>query len=1373
MHIPRDPTTGRAWSRILALSLAVTSVAAVAAAPAGAVPSVPTTVPAAAGDDPTDKFTTAVLEQLEENKSADFWIELAPEADLAPARDLADWAERGQYVYDELTATARESQAAIVAQLDAAGVSYETFWIGNTILVEDGSLDLARKVAAASSVEGIHQQVTLERSEPVKSGPTDRGRRSAAVEWGISEINAPEVWAQGFTGQGITVASFDTGVDRAHPALAGHYRGRGPEGTFDDDYNWLDLLGECSNGPCDTYGHGTHTTGTMVGDDGAGNQVGVAPGATWIGSGCLETCSWDKFLDIAEWMLAPTRTDGTDPDPAMRPHIVNNSWGVPPSLEDEVGPDFMAEETAAWEAAGIFGVFAAGNEGALGCQSGRMPGRFAHTYAVGAYDSSGDIAYFSARGPGTDGAVKPDIAAPGVDVRSSVPGGQYQYSDGTSMAAPHVAGAVALLWSAVPSLVGDVETTRALLDSTAIDTSDDQCGGTAANNNVWGEGTLDIAATIAAAAEYKDGTVAGTVADASGAPVVGAQVLIDGEQDRTLVTDADGAFSVVVPVGDYAVSASAYGYLASSPTHVTVEADGSVSVGITLDAAPTRSVTGTVVHSGSGDPVPGAPVTLVGTPFEPVTTGDDGTFSFADVPEGSYTLTVEMDRCSASYSDGLVVDGDENVAVEIVARSDGGGYSCVAGMGQVYSGDTKLSLSGDTASTRVDLPFDFPFYEKPYTRAFVSTDGHVNFLGSVDQYGNAPIPYAVEPNAALFPFWDDLVVPADGGVYSGTTTVDGVEGLVLEWRNVQRYNEPDSRIFFSVVLLANGDVIYTYGPGIGSDDARGASATIGIENAEGSDGLQYSYEEAVTTAGWTIRFDAPALAAVSGVVKDYNTKEPVAKATVSLTAADGSTTSVTTATDGSYHALERLGRYAVSFSKKDFESVAKSVDLTTEGETASTNAQLKAAQLTVSKTSVTATKVLGAAPVTRTFTVTNSGSAAADVDLGTGREGFVMQGGGSAAGVITHVEGAATEVTAAPAERTTAAGDWSTASGGASAGSGWTSSGTAANPSVPVAAAGETTLTHSSSHEIVQDHAIACNGGGTKYLRTFTLADFGVDADFSVSSLSVGIETVETPVTAEVNLYTLDGGELTYANLTKVGGTTVSLTDENLEILRVPVTGTVPAGGTLVVEVGSAGGGLYLGTNSASETSPTYVVAAPCGSPEPRDFATIGFPDVNWVLDVVGTEGGPGAAWLDVQPSEPVTLAPGQSVQVVATLDPRLVDQPGTWTADVVVAAATPYTEPSVAASLVVTPPTSWGKIAGKVTDTAGTALQGALVSIDGLEKDVTLVTGADGTYAYWMGVSNNSLQLVAAKDGYVPQVRTAKIIKGQTVTHNFALKKL
>src|SRR5690606_3235319 len=171
--------------------------------------------------------------------------------------------------HDARPIAAKTSQAGLVKELEAADVDYESYWIDNRILVEDGTLELANERAASSKVEAIRETVKLDLVDPVKRTPVS-DKAPQAVEWGLDFINAPEVWEQGYTGQGIVVSNIDTGVQFDHPALADQYRGAQSDGSVVHDYNWQDTSGSAP-APFDNNGHGTHTMGTMVGDDGAGN----------------------------------------------------------------------------------------------------------------------------------------------------------------------------------------------------------------------------------------------------------------------------------------------------------------------------------------------------------------------------------------------------------------------------------------------------------------------------------------------------------------------------------------------------------------------------------------------------------------------------------------------------------------------------------------------------------------------------------------------------------------------------------------------------------------------------------------------------------------------------------------------------------------------------------------------------------------------------------------------------------------------------------------------------------------------------------------------------------------------------------------------
>jgi subtilisin family serine protease len=461
--------------------------------------------PSAAGaaGDTLGKIEPGLLDKIQVSGEITFWVLLHERANLAPAYQLVNHDARGAFVYRRLNEVANRSQAGLHSLLDGHGASYRPFWIVNAVRVTAGEA-LLLEIAARPEVKSIQSDRTY-RLPPVDVGAAAEARVDT-VEWGIDRIRAPLVWSTfNDRGEGIVVAHIDTGVQYNHPALVRQYRGNLGGGSFDHNYNWFDPSHVCNpaNVPCDNVAHGTHIMGTMVGDDGmpGPNQIGVAPNAKWIAAkGCeSNSCSLSALLASGQWVLAPTDLQGNNPRPDLRPHVVNNSWGGGP------GDTFYLDTVQAWLASGIFPAFANSGSGP-GCGTVGSPGDYTATYSAGAFDINNNIASFSGRGPSTFPGpstsrsgpfeIKPNIAAPGVSIRSSVPTNSYLNFSGSSMALPHVAGTVALIWSAAPVVSRNVGATRFILDDSAVDVSSLGCGGTADDNNVWGEGRLDAFAAV-------------------------------------------------------------------------------------------------------------------------------------------------------------------------------------------------------------------------------------------------------------------------------------------------------------------------------------------------------------------------------------------------------------------------------------------------------------------------------------------------------------------------------------------------------------------------------------------------------------------------------------------------------------------------------------------------------------------------------------------------------------------------------------------------------------------------------------------------------------------------------------------------------------
>lgn len=462
--------------RIWQASLMVLSLALVAAGfPAGQ-------------SDPESKIDRVVIDMLTDSSdgTGPFFVVFGDRTPLAAAHSIQDWDARGRFVVDSLQATAAHSQNGVRGYLQGHKVAYVPFWVENKIYIPAGTLDLARELARRSEVAAIipEQVFTL--------SPLSTAITTQSVGWNISRIGADLVWsAYGNDGKGIVVASVDTGVQYTHPALVGQYRGNLGGGAFSHAGNWYDATNVCGTAPCDDAGHGTHTVGTMVGNDGS-SQIGVAPGAKWIAcKGCAGTnCASSALISCAQWIMAPAG------DPSKRPNVVNNSWGGSGSSP------WYQSYVQNWVAAGIFPSFAVGNSGP-GCNTAGSPGDYPQSFASGATDANDVIAGYSSRGPSGFGGIKPDVSAPGVNIYSSVPTNSYAYYSGTSMASPHIAGAVALLWAIRPGYLGNISATETLLEKNAkILTTTETCGGIAAGsspNNTYGAGRIDIKKSVDAA----------------------------------------------------------------------------------------------------------------------------------------------------------------------------------------------------------------------------------------------------------------------------------------------------------------------------------------------------------------------------------------------------------------------------------------------------------------------------------------------------------------------------------------------------------------------------------------------------------------------------------------------------------------------------------------------------------------------------------------------------------------------------------------------------------------------------------------------------------------------------------------------------------
>jgi len=581
-----------------------------------------------------EKIEQWVIENTRAGAEAEFFVVLQRQANLAAATQVKGKIAKGELVYRTLFETARETQRPILAELEARGIEHQSFYLVNAILVK-GDRNLAKMLAARPDVKRIDGNPILRQElpqphapEPLEFNP-DWSQITApailAAEPGISYVRAPQIWNLGYTGQGVVVGGADTGYRWTHLALKNAYRGWNGT-TASHDYNWHDSIhsstGVCpgnSPAPCDDQGHGTHTMGTAVGADGA-NQIGMAPGAKWIGCRNMNQGAGTPatYLECMEFFLAPYPVGGTTAqgDPSKAPHVTVNSWGCP-TAEGCTTPNILLTGVSNTRAAGIVMEVSAGNSGS-GCSTVVDPPSFYDpSFTTGALNTGTDtVATFSSRGPVTiDGSnrIKPDIMAPGTSTRSSYRTSDTAYSSlsGTSMAGPHVAGGVALLLSAFPSLTGNVDAIESRLTSSAkhITLASTTCSSAAGvfPNNVYGHGRLDLGCAIPA-------KVSGSTSVCSGSPATLTVDLV-GTGPWTL-TWSDGFVQSGVSATPATrsvspTSATTYTLTGVSSTGCNQPGAGSATVSI---AAPLSNVTIAVAGSTTiGSPCLGGTATVTDT----------------------------------------------------------------------------------------------------------------------------------------------------------------------------------------------------------------------------------------------------------------------------------------------------------------------------------------------------------------------------------------------------------------------------------------------------------------------------------------------------------------------------------------------------------------------------------------------------------------------------------------------------------------------------------------------------------------------------------------------------------------------------------------
>lgn len=1296
--------------------------------------------------------------QMRADGSTGYLIYFREKADLSPAYEM-DWEARGQFVMQALQETAERSQREVRAYLDAQKAEYQVFWIDNVIVVRESG----HNTFSALTTEFPEIEALRARRQPMLHEPEDISSILAtlAVEPNLSHVNADDVWGMGYAGQDIVVANIDTGVRYTHDALVNQYRGNLGGGNFDHNYNWWDPY-DGTTTPNDFHDHGSHTMGTMVGDDGGANQIGMAPQATWIACQSFEGGSSDvdaSLLECGQFMAAPWDLTGANPNADLRPHVVNNSWGDCGQTYDP----WYEGVLSAWHAAGIYPVFSNGN--ASNCSYSSPPGlntvgnpaRSGNVTGVGSTgNSNGAYATHSNWGP-TDNLdtinprgyanLKPQVLAPGTNrsAYGTSTDSTYGGMTGTSMSAPHVAGLVALMWSAAPCLIGDYATTETIIEETATPIPYASGNGDEGPGNVpnhatgWGE--INAQAAVEAALQVcGDSILTGTVTDAATtAPLQGARIeASNATETRVTTTDANGLYTMSLFSDTYTVTASLFGYQPSTTSGVELTTGMTTTLDVPLTMANWYTVEGYVTDSATGWPLY-ASIAIDGFLGDPIWTDPVTGFYSVSLPEGvAYTFNVAA--WVAGYLPEAVtvgpLTGDLTQDIELDANTG----SCTApgyvlGVAPFLAenfdsvtapalpdGWTEVIVSGTTPDWATRTSTSHPSGQLPRSAPNLAFfNSYSVSSGSIRMQRTSGVDLSALSSAQVF-IW----MYHDTG-YTGNADRLQVQASTdngVTWNNVgAAINRYDGSVGWK-----EHSVDFSAYTGAGMTDVRLGLLAI---SAYGNDVHIDDVLLAATTC------TAPADGGlVVGHVYDDNTGALLNGAQVvnegGFTATAVATPDDLVVDDAFFTVFSPSGNqvFTATFTSNygaDVQTVA-----VVNGETVAQSFYLSAGWLVADPSPLTATVELGQS-VTGALNLDNLGDLALTFELQEKEIGYSPSMAGEDILVVQYDTAAAGAMQSAL-----------TALGVTSLGVTDT-----AFRAIPV-------------DDLLEYQAVFYAGAAPVDTLPFLVAYLDAGGALYISDNDFGYYRGTTPFyqTYLQATYNVDnGGDFL------TGEDIMAGLDLDISADPYPDDFTVGAEGVRIFKFTTSD---YAGGVAVERADYKAIYTS-------FDFDDIAGADVEIalverILDFLIASDVP---WLatDVITG---TIAANDTQPVVVTFDASVpeVTQPGVYHAELVVKNDTPYGKVVIPVAMTVTAPEDWGKIEGTVTglgycDVNPAPLEGAVVTIEGSTGMTwTLQTDANGFYELWLEQAHSPLVVTASADpDYQAQQASGVVIVGQMVT--------